>query len=773
MRKVVVQCLVSVSFFVGAVLGLALSNTSAQSGTDVVLYAAEAPVKSGWNVVADSTAAGGARLANPNLGAPKLVAALASPSNYFEMTFSAQAGTAYRLWIRGMAENNDWANDSVFVQFSGSTDSGGASIYRIGTTSSTTINLEDCSGCGLSGWGWQDNGWGVGVMGPLIYFSTSGSQTIRVQVREDGLSIDQIVLSPQTYISTSPGALKNDTTILPKSGGSPPPPPPPSATNIVIWASDVPSATIWGNWSKVFDASAAGQTALRNPDAGAPKLAAPLANPTSYFDMTFSAQSGIPYRLWMRAKAQNDSPYNDSWFVQFSGSVDATGASVFRIGSTSGTVINLEDCSGCGLSGWGWQDNGWGVGVLGPLIYFQTTGTQTLRVQAREDGVSIDQMVLSPAQYLNAAPGALRDDTVILPSTIGTPPPPPANQPPQVTISATPISGQAPLSVNFTSSASDPDGYITSYSWTFGDGQTSSLVNPANLYSSPGTYTPRLTVTDNAGATASVTLVITVTAPPPPGSGTLKVLDWNGQFGNGTDNIYNPDRTASWIANINPDLVAMCEIPSDLALTLKNLVSTRTGLTWYYYHVPKYIGTTEGNMILSKYPFSSTSSIFLSYQRSVAQATLSVGGRNINFFATHLDPDSSTARATEISELTAWASGFAESRIVCGDFNAGPDTTEITGMTNLYYDYWQVAMSLGVATAYPDNPVYFQTRTRRGRIDYVFYSRGASSLTLRSAQIPDSRDLSNTNVVEFLGTLDDLGVRPSDHNQVVVTFDVR
>ena len=204
----------------------------------------------------------------------------------------------------------------------------------------------------------------------------------------------------------------------------------------------------------------------------------------------------------------------------------------------------------------------------------------------------------------------------------------------------------------------------------------------------------------------------------------------------------------------------MCEIPSDLALTLKNLVSTRTGLTWYYYHVPKYIGTTEGNMILSKYPFSSTSSIFLSYQRSVAQATLSIGGKNINFFATHLDPDSSTARGVEISELTTWASGFAESRIVCGDFNAGPDTTEITGMTNQYFDYWQVAMSLGVATAYPDNPVYFQTRTRRGRIDYVFYSRGASGLTLRSAQIPDSRDLSNTNVVEFLGTL-------------VVTFDLR
>ena len=76
------------------------------------------------------------------------------------------------------------------------------------------MNLEDCFGCGISGWGWQDNGWGVGVMGPLIYFQTTGSQTLRVQVREDGLSIDQIVLSSGAYRSTSPGRLKNDSTIL-------------------------------------------------------------------------------------------------------------------------------------------------------------------------------------------------------------------------------------------------------------------------------------------------------------------------------------------------------------------------------------------------------------------------------------------------------------------------------------------------------------------------------------------------------------------------------
>ena len=76
--------------------------------------------------------------------------------------------------------------------------------------------------------------------------------------------------------------------------------------------------------------------------------------------------------------------------------------------------MNLEDCGGCGISGWGWQDNGWGVGVMGPAIRFATTGTHTIRIQRREDGVRFDQIVLSAVQYLNAAPGALKNDTTIL-----------------------------------------------------------------------------------------------------------------------------------------------------------------------------------------------------------------------------------------------------------------------------------------------------------------------------------------------------------------------
>src|SRR5688572_3810733 len=183
---------------------------------DVVLYASETTARAGnWVVEADATAAGGTRIRYPDAGGPKLTTAFANPTHYFETTFNAQAGIAYRLWMRGKADANSTNNDSAWVQFSDSVDSGGTPVFRIGTTSATMFNLEECTGCGLSAWGWNDNLFQG--LGPLISFATSGLHTIRVQLREDGLAIDQIVLSPQQYLNNAPGATKNDSTILPKS----------------------------------------------------------------------------------------------------------------------------------------------------------------------------------------------------------------------------------------------------------------------------------------------------------------------------------------------------------------------------------------------------------------------------------------------------------------------------------------------------------------------------------------------------------------------------
>jgi hypothetical protein len=188
----------------------------------------------------------------------------------------------------------------------------------------------------------------------------------------------------------------------------PPGPRPPIGIEVVLYARD--ATFVAGNWSLVQDSFAAGGLRMVSANRGSGKILSPLAEPESYFDLSFEATPDVPYRLWLRGKAKRNSPLNDSVYVQFSNSVDAGGGAVYRIGSDSATVVNLEDCSGCGLSGWGWQDNGWGAGVMGPLLYFTGSGTQRLRVQLREDGISIDEIVLSPDLYLNLSPGRLTDD---------------------------------------------------------------------------------------------------------------------------------------------------------------------------------------------------------------------------------------------------------------------------------------------------------------------------------------------------------------------------
>ncbi|HSE32188.1 MAG TPA: PKD domain-containing protein, partial [Pyrinomonadaceae bacterium] len=531
--------------------------------SDIVLYASEAPVRAGnWRVEPDSSAAGGNRIRIPDAGQPRLDPALANPANYFELTFNAEKGIPYRLWMRGKADSNSTNNDSAWVQFSGSVDAGGSPIFRISTSSATMFNVEDCTGCGLSQWGWNDNAFGG--MGPLIYFASTGSQTIRVQLREDGLAIDQILLSPATYLYSGPGWGKNDTVILQKNSGTIASAP----SNVVLWTSDVPISQIFGSWWRVSDPSAAGQIALQYADFGGPRLTTALATPTHYFEVLFNAQAGVPYRLWMRGKAAGNSTNNDSVWVQFSSSLNSSGVADYRIGTTNAIMYNMEECTGCGLSNWGWNDTA--INGLGPLVSFATTGQQKIRIQLREDGINLDQIVLSPQTYLITSPGAFKNDTVILPREGGatatsspTPSPTPVpNQVPQVSIGATPTSGYAPLNVSFNSSATDPDGSIVSYSWNFGDGQTSTASSTSHVYQSAGSYTARLTVTDNAGASSSAAVTISVSTPPTTAT-RFKVLHWNVAYGRGTDNIVDLNRQVSWIANQQPDLISLNEVPPE------------------------------------------------------------------------------------------------------------------------------------------------------------------------------------------------------------------
>jgi len=84
--------------------------------------------------------------------------------------------------------------------------------------------------------------------------------------------------------------------------------------------------------------------------------------------------------------------------------------------------------------------------------------------------------------------------------------------PPIAAFNATPTSGCAPLTVNFTDQST---GNITSWGWTFGDGGTSTLQNPSHQYTSAGSYNVTLTVSVACGSdNETKTNYITVYARP-------------------------------------------------------------------------------------------------------------------------------------------------------------------------------------------------------------------------------------------------------------------
>jgi len=249
------------------------------------------------------------------------------------------------------------------------------------------------------------------------------------------------------------------------------------------------------------------------------------------------------------------------------------------------------------------------------------------------------------------------------------------------------------------------------------------------------------------------------------GSTTLRVLQWNTHHGGvGTDGVLDADRLIKKAASFKPDIVSFNEVERftgwgnyDEPVLMAGLMKKYTGQTWYYkFTTATGAATGNGNLILSRFPFDSTEIRLLSHNRAAVDAAINLNGRTINFTSTHLDADSTSYRLAEIGELTSWEKGLAEQRIIAGDFNAWPGSTENSTMTATYVDSWAQAQANGTAVAYAGNTA---GNTRNSRIDYIYYSKGATALKLQSSQVFDVRDAN--------------GVMPSDHRPVMSIFAVK
>ena len=631
------------------------ASGAAAAGSDIVLHARSvSTIHGSWSLVSDSTAADGVRLANPDAGAAKVATPSGTPQSYFEIPFSAQPGTAYHLWIRAKAQNNSYTNDSVYVQFSGSVTSSGAANFRIGSGSAMMYSLEEDNGVGDSGWGWQDNGFGVGVLGENVFFQ-GDNQVIRVQAREDGISIDQIVLSPVTYISKAPGAGKNDTTILAENA---------------------------------------------------------LATPTSASPSPSSA-----------------SPSGFAW------------TSLVKATASGGRLVKTGTCGDCGDAGGASQQQ------VGAVSFTVTPGQKSVVGLGRDTSTNMSYTRINYG--LNFPGGSVFEvreaGTYRTEGTFG------ASDVFKIAVEGTTVRYYKNSTVVYTSKTAATTALVVDATLV----STGAAVQ-VTASSAPGTPAPTPAPTP------------TPTPTPAPTGSTLRVLQWNTHHGGyGTDNVYSPNRLATWAASFKPDVVMFNEIEKndswgnqDQPEVYKALLQQKTGKTWYYVFAQEFgqwSANGKGNLILSTYPISVSDRYELVHNadRSIAMASITVNSRPITLILTHLDPYDQSLRLTQATEVTSWASAQPENRIMTGDMNAWPDQTSIAYFNRNYNDSWTVAASKGTATAFAGN----SGETKNGRIDYIFYSKASTNLTVVSSQVFDTRDAN--------------GVTPSDHRPVLTTFTVK
>ena len=110
------------------------------------------------------------------------------------------------------------------------------------------------------------------------------------------------------------------------------------------------------------------------------------------------------------------------------------------------------------------------------------------------------------------------------------------NQPPTVSAGADKTITLPANSVTLSGSGSDPDGSIAAYSWTKVSGGAATISSPSSASTTitnlvQGSYVFRLTVTDNAGASASDDVVVTVTPQPASGSTRIEAENWTAMSG--------------------------------------------------------------------------------------------------------------------------------------------------------------------------------------------------------------------------------------------------
>ena len=255
-----------------------------------------------------------------------------------------------------------------------------------------------------------------------------------------------------------------------------------------------------------------------------------------------------------------------------------------------------------------------------------------------------------------------------------------------------------------------------------------------------------------------------IVTPPPSGTAvTLKVLQYNTHHGGyGSDGVYSMDRIADWIIKSDADLVSLNEIEKgdswsknqDQSVLYKQPdgAAHRADVVHGLRERARRDHRHRQRRAVEVPDHRRSSTQLLSAGRAAVDAMVDVNGRTVNFTSVHMDNQYQSNRLKETAELLPWELGLPRSGSSAATGTRARTTTEIANMKATYGESWPAAKALGTAIG---NGITHGSH----QIDYIFYSKSASHLTLVSSQIYKTADAN--------------GVTPSDHEPILAVFEVR
>ncbi|WP_137403518.1 endonuclease/exonuclease/phosphatase family protein [Echinicola rosea] len=202
-------------------------------------------------------------------------------------------------------------------------------------------------------------------------------------------------------------------------------------------------------------------------------------------------------------------------------------------------------------------------------------------------------------------------------------------------------------------------------------------------------------------------------------SDTLKIISYNLRFGERA----SMEEFAAFIKTQNADLVALQEVdintfreraPKQNGKDFIGELAHLTGMFGAFGKTIDYAGGYYGIGILSKYPMTMTERILLPFtengkeQRALLVANIELGeGKTISFASTHLDFTNTQERQLQVTQINNILLQKNIPVLVCGDFNARPESTEIKQGMSLWAP---------LDNQFPTSP----SQAAKYKIDYIF-----------------------------------------------------